>query len=179
MITHVSTDYAAILKEPYPPPPLIAWDAAIKTVSEANAHAHWRTRSRRAKLHRVEAGLRTLAAPPDARQAAKRELAAGGLLVTLTRVAPSSGLDSDNLASSQKHIRDGIADALGVDDRDARITWSYVQQRGPYAVRCIIEPRPVLPSSPAARFEFLTLCWRKKLITKRQLRRLLEEAATP
>ena len=39
-------------------------------------------------------------------------------------------------------VRDGIADALGIDDRDKRITWRYGQQRGAplqYAVRVVLE----------------------------------------
>lgn len=48
----------------------------------------------------------------------------------MTRVAPSKGLDFDNLVSSAKACRDGIADALGVDDADARVTWHYAQRRG-------------------------------------------------
>jgi hypothetical protein len=47
-----------------------------------------------------------------------------------TRVAPGNGLDSDNLPVSMKHVRDGIADAMGVDDRDERVTWEYAQERG-------------------------------------------------
>lgn len=50
--------------------------------------------------------------------------------VKLTRVAPSNGLDDDNLRGALKSVRDGIADALGVDDRDPRVTWEYDQRRG-------------------------------------------------
>lgn len=36
--------------------------------------------------------------------------------------------------------RDGIADALGVDDGDeSKVTWSYAQERGDYGVRVKIE----------------------------------------
>jgi hypothetical protein len=52
------------------------------------------------------------------------------LVVTLTRVAPSNGLDGDNLQGSLKACRDGVADWLGVDDRDPRVTWLYEQRRG-------------------------------------------------
>lgn len=50
--------------------------------------------------------------------------------VTLTRIAPSNGLDSDNLLSSMKGCRDQVAAWLGVDDRDPRVTWAYDQRRG-------------------------------------------------
>ena len=34
-------------------------------------------------------------------------------------------MDDDNLATACKHIRDGCADALGIDDGDSRIKWMY------------------------------------------------------
>jgi hypothetical protein len=57
--------------------------------------------------------------------------------ITLTRIAPRR-LDSDNLARSLKAVRDGIADAIGVDDGDPRLEWRYAQEQGAvreYAVR--------------------------------------------
>jgi len=66
-------------------------------------------------------------------------------LVTLTRIAPSSGLDDDGLPPALKSIRDGIADALGLkSDRDPRISWRYAQRRGPpalYSIDVRIETR--------------------------------------
>lgn len=51
--------------------------------------------------------------------------------VTLTRIAPSAGLDSDALPASLKSVRDAIALALGVDDGPrGPITWLYAQARG-------------------------------------------------
>lgn len=44
------------------------------------------------------------------------------LVVRITREAPKP-LDDDNLAGACKSLRDGIADALGVDDRDPRVCW--------------------------------------------------------
>jgi hypothetical protein len=75
---------------------------------------------------------------------------AGGVVVTLTRLAPSRGLDDDNLAASLKAVRDGVADALGLaEDRDPRVTWRYAQANGRavlglpsgYGVRIEIERR--------------------------------------
>ena len=37
---------------------------------------------------------------------------------------------SDNLAAALKHVRDGVADALGMDDGDPRLVWLYGQRRG-------------------------------------------------
>jgi fatty acid-binding protein DegV len=50
--------------------------------------------------------------------------------VTMTRVAPSEGLDDDNLRSALKAVRDQIAAWLGVDDRDPLVRWAYDQKRG-------------------------------------------------
>ncbi len=61
----------------------------------------------------------------------------GTVVVALTRIAPRD-LDTDNLASGLKAVRDGVADALGVDDGSSRIEWRYAQERGrpgEYAVR--------------------------------------------
>lgn len=56
--------------------------------------------------------------------------------VLLTRVAPSSGLDDDNLVSSLKGVRDEIARWLGVDDRDRMtVRYRYAQCKGPWGVR--------------------------------------------
>jgi len=69
----------------------------------------------------------------------------GSVAITLTRIAPRA-LDSDNLASGLKAVRDGVADALGVDDGTSRIEWRYAQERGKpgeYAVRVAIQPSPV------------------------------------
>lgn len=99
----------------------------VRTVSEANCHQHWRVRQRRAKdqRHTVAAALR--AKLHDIRAVL---LEGGGrYAVTLTRVSPGT-LDSDNLAGSQKHVRDGVADALGIDNRDERVAWLYAQRRG-------------------------------------------------
>ena len=60
----------------------------------------------------------------------------GPFHVKITRIGVKN-LDSDNLAISAKHIRDGIADALGVDDGDKeKIRFEYAQETGGgYSVR--------------------------------------------
>ena len=56
-------------------------------------------------------------------------------IVVLTRVAPRT-MDSDNLSSSFKWIRDTIGAELtgiiraGMGDGDSRITWHYEQEKG-------------------------------------------------
>lgn len=54
--------------------------------------------------------------------------------IVLTRVGPKK-LDSDGVVSSLKAVRDGIADALGVNDGDSTIRWTCEQARGIYAVK--------------------------------------------
>jgi len=49
------------------------------------------------------------------------------LVVRLVRRAPRR-LDGDNLAGALKSVRDGVADALGVDDRNPRVRWVVDQE---------------------------------------------------
>lgn len=57
-----------------------------------------------------------------------------GLVVRIVRVAPRQ-LDSDNAESAAKSVRDGVADALGVHDRDPRVVWLVDQELGQACVR--------------------------------------------
>jgi hypothetical protein len=64
-------------------------------------------------------------------------------VVTLTRIAPSDGLDDDNLAGSMKGCRDAVASWIGVDDKHTDIVrYEYAQERGPWAVRIEWRPAP-------------------------------------
>ena len=52
------------------------------------------------------------------------------LTVRLTRFGPTNGLDEgDNLNSAFKAVRDQIAEWMGINDRDPRVTWAYAQRR--------------------------------------------------
>lgn len=70
------------------------------------------------------------------------------LAVRLVRVAPRQ-LDCDSAHAALKSVRDGVADALGMDDRDPRVVWVVDQQRGTsawvvveiYALPAACEPR--------------------------------------
>lgn len=90
----------------------------VKTYSKLNAREHWAVRSRRTKTERRAAGYIVPNTTPVA-----------GTTVTLTRISPRP-LDDDNLRGALKAIRDGVADRLGIDDRDSRVTWQYGQRRG-------------------------------------------------
>lgn len=99
--------------------------------SEANGREHWAAKAKRAKAHRKEA----LSIPRSILQAPP-------CIVTLTRISPR-GLDGDNLQSGFKALRDGIADRLGIDDKDPRVEWRYQHEKGEpnqYGARVRIEP---------------------------------------
>lgn len=115
----------------------------LRTESEANDHAHWRERQKRAKHAR---GTVLVVLGANVRRSTIPALV---LDVTLTRVAPSSGLDDDNLRPALKHARDGVADFLGLkSDRDPRVAWHYAQERGPWAVRITIAARATEAAAP-------------------------------
>ena len=64
---------------------------------------------------------------------------AARFIVEIIRVGPRR-LDDDNCAYSAKQIRDGIADAIGIDDGSPRYTWKYSQEKSKdYSVRIVIE----------------------------------------
>ena len=97
----------------------------MRTWSEANLREHWARRARRVRKQRQAARLLVRAAC----NRANASFSSGPITITLTRLAPRK-LDSDNLASSLKAVRDGVADALGIDDGSSRIEWRYAQGKG-------------------------------------------------
>lgn len=97
----------------------------VKSVSVANMRLHWAAKARLAKAHRTAARAAMASTAPLA--------PAPPLTLILTRLGPRT-LDSDNLASALKAVRDGIADWLGVDDGHAGLDWQYRQRKGPYGV---------------------------------------------
>ena len=93
----------------------------LRTQGGMNAREHYQVRSKRVKAERAAAGWLLATQPKPALPCS----------VLLTRVAPSAGLDDDNLASALKGVRDEIARWLGVDDRDRmRVRYRYAQRRG-------------------------------------------------
>lgn len=97
----------------------------LRTSSGLNAREHFRVKAKRVKKEReavrwVVASHKRPAVPCS---------------VLLTRVAPSNGLDDDNLVGSLKAVRDEIAAWLGVDDRKSlQVRYRYAQRRGPWGV---------------------------------------------
>jgi hypothetical protein len=124
----------------------------LELVNATNEHCHWRKRQARAKAQRGGARISTAVRVSVALRDASHWLH-GPLLVTITRIGPRR-LDDDGATASAKPIRDGIADALGIDDRDPRVTWRVEQARGgvrEYGVRVTIEQRSTCPHCGAAR----------------------------
>jgi crossover junction endodeoxyribonuclease RusA len=88
-----------------------------------NGRAHHMAKHRAAKLTRADAAMWCRAAglrggPADA-------------VVRLTLHKPNARIDGDNAIASTKAILDGIADALGHDDHELRVSYRF----GP-AMRC-------------------------------------------
>lgn len=108
---------------------MITFTIPLRTVSGMNAREHWRARMRRVRAEHTTtvyyAGLALVKVKMPC-------------VVTLTRVS-SGTLDTDNLASALKGVRDAVAKLIGVDDGDvSRVQYRYAQEkgkRGSYSVR--------------------------------------------
>lgn len=116
-------------------PNSVTYEIPVITYSEANRAEHWAKRASRVKAQRIEAWRQTILLrdqwpPPPYR-------------ISLHRQADKSHqLDTDNLARALKAVRDGIADALRINDGDPAHEWTYQQGAGPeYAVYVMIETR--------------------------------------
>ena len=117
------------------------WSAPLRLTNAANRRGHWRLHSEATREQRSLACAMTSGLIGDGNSVSIDRLrvaaSRGELAVVIQRVAPRR-LDSDGATASVKHIRDGIADALGLDDGDPRVTWLPAQQRrgvvGEYAV---------------------------------------------
>lgn len=106
----------------------------LRTLGPNGSHGHWRTLAARRKRERMAgfAGAALVAGVEPTLPCA----------VTLTRLSAGE-LDGDNLQGALKGVRDGVADRLGVDDRDPRVIWEYGQEhcrRGEFGVRIEIRP---------------------------------------
>lgn len=114
-----------------PGQPVTTFEVPVRTVSEANGRDHWRVKAKRARTQR---------------RAAAALCPGHALPCTVRMVRLSAGeLDDDNLRCALKAVRDGIADRLGVDDRDPRVRWEYGQarcKRGEFGVWVEIRPEP-------------------------------------
>ena len=96
----------------------------IQVISEANERCHWRARYTRSKKHRRAAYVATRMHASQYIQTKRH------ITVTMTRHAKRR-MDSDNIASAFKATRDGIAEALEIDDGDPIVEWKCEQVIGP------------------------------------------------
>ena len=115
--------------------PDIAFTVAGKTKNEGNAHQHWRERHRRSKAARN--ALSAVTRVHLMRHVKLNDVlhlranTPGFIVVVLERVSPKHLDDGDNLSSAMKSARDGVADALGIDDGPlTSVQWLYSQRRG-------------------------------------------------
>ena len=97
----------------------------LKTTGSLNSRELWQVRSSRVKKERKTVAWALVG------QARPRIPCS----VRLTRVAPSAGVDDDNLSGSLKAVRDQVAEWLGIDDRHRnQVRYVYAQKRGPWGV---------------------------------------------
>jgi len=114
--------------------------APLRTRTGLNVREHWAARAKRVKRERTAGhfAARSALANTDPWWTDGRRY-----VVTLTRIGPRT-CDDDNLLGACKGFRDGVADALQVDDGDTRkVRWLYQQERGPWGVRVRIETESV------------------------------------
>lgn len=121
-----------------------AFTVPVRTVNPLNNREHWRTRQRRVRRERDAVAL----CWPTYRVSLP-------CAVHLVRVAPKRNqLDDDAVGPALKGVRDEVARLIGVDDRDARVTWTVAAEVGAWAVRVEIgfqlggEVLPPLPRRP-------------------------------
>jgi hypothetical protein len=105
----------------------------MRTGRGQNNREHWAAAAKRARTERLTAAWQL--------KAGKVEMPLPPFAVRLTRIAPSDGLDDDNLRGALKHVRDGVADHFDIDDkRSDLLRYEYAQERGKWAVRIEVLP---------------------------------------
>lgn len=111
---------------------IIRFTLPLEVVSEANQRGHWAKHHKRKQAHRWIACQYT-------KVWLWTELGGRVCVVTLTRVKGprQRDFDDDNLRSAFKAIRDGIADAIGIDDGSKGIRWEYAQERRGGSLGCV------------------------------------------
>jgi len=111
---------------------ILEWKERLKSL--ANERGAWQKHARLANDQRSKATFRFANAMQS------QPLPPFPLLITITRLGKQK-LDTDNRDISAKHVRDGIADALGVDDGDeTKVVWRVRQEiNKQYRVRVEVE----------------------------------------
>lgn len=101
----------------------------LRVVSESNVREHWSKKNRRANGSKSKKkptlGQRQTVCFTLRSKATKPAIPC---TIRLVRIAPRK-LDQGNIAAAFKHIQDGCADWLGIDDRhDHLVKYEYLQE---------------------------------------------------
>lgn len=115
---------------------MICFSVEVKTTNDLNSRQHWRPVAKRAKAQRAASAAASMSA--FAVQG-RPELPC---VVSMTRISRGE-LDDDAVPGSLKHIRDGIADVIGVDDRKREIVRYECHQERGKAPSVRVEIRPM------------------------------------
>ena len=101
--------------------------------SRANDHRsnHWGARAKTSKAQRGGAHLVLI----GRRARLRKMLDSPGLVVRVVRIGPKELDSHDNLGSATKDVVDGVADLLGVNDRDPRVIFQPDAEKGPWGAR--------------------------------------------
>lgn len=113
----------------------------VRLTPNAKRRKHWRTYQPAIKADRAAGHALTCCALSLAQ---KRAVAAyeGKIALSVTFFPPDRRLrDDDGMISAFKHLRDGMADALGVDDHRFRATYAFADAEKPGRVEVTIEDR--------------------------------------
>ena len=105
----------------------------IRVNTTSNTGGHWYNKSPRAKKER---GL-AKAAVQNALWKDMLDPMPSKIVVTFTRFAPRTLDVADNDSSAFKHVKDGVADAIGIDDRSKIYKWKYEQEKSKDYSICI------------------------------------------
>lgn len=100
----------------------------VRIESESNLREHWSKKNRRANGSKRKG---TLGQRPTVKLACAAHFVKPKLPCTirLTRIAPRK-LDQGNIAAALKHVQDGCADWIGIDDRhDKLVKYEYLQEQ--------------------------------------------------
>ncbi len=116
----VAASLAAMWQQADKPLPWRLDVPGLIVVSEANRREHWAQRRKR-RLAQVEMLLAELWK--------KKHPGPAALVITMTRQGGRK-MDSDNLISGFKAIRDALSKWIGRDDGDESLTWNYRQFPG-------------------------------------------------
>jgi hypothetical protein len=117
-------------------------DIPVRTSTPGNTRRHWRAEARDAKAQREAAAKAAMLALAGlATSERKALLASPQVVVKLTRFSQRK-LDRQNVFGALKHVIDGVADALGVDDGSDWYEWTLPEQaKGKPGVRVELEAR--------------------------------------